>query len=35
MDRWIVLVVRFKGSLSLLILRTRIKQIGNNNLGGL
>jgi hypothetical protein len=30
-----VLVVRFKGSLFLLILRTHIKQISNSNLGGL
>jgi hypothetical protein len=30
-----MLVVRSKGSLSLLILRTRIKWIGSNNLGGL
>jgi hypothetical protein len=30
-----VLVVRSKGSLSLLILKTRIKRIGSNNSGGL
>jgi hypothetical protein len=30
-----VLVVRFKGSLSSLILKTHIKQIGSSNSGGL
>jgi hypothetical protein len=35
MDKWIVLVVKSKGSLFLLTLRTRIKWIGNSNSGGL